>query len=75
MKHPNKKAIPMVNKRIAEMFIVGLSCLFGMGQFLYHRARGTPLAVLYDMHIFTMTRAYLGPKLSSMWGGTCMQGA
>ena len=32
----------------------------------YHRARGTPLAVLNDTCILTMTRTYLGPKLSSM---------
>lgn len=37
-----------------------------MGQLLCHGARGTPLAVLYDACILTMTRTYLGPKLSSM---------
>jgi hypothetical protein len=34
----------MVNKRDAEVFIVCLSCHFGVGQFTYHRAGGTPLA-------------------------------
>jgi hypothetical protein len=58
--------MPIVNKRIAEMLIVCLSCHFGMGMLLYHGAGGTPLAVLDDTCIFTMTRTYLGPKLSSM---------
>ena len=48
------------------MLIVCLSCHFGMGMLLYHGAGGTPLAVLDDTCILTMTRTYLGPKLSSM---------
>ena len=47
------------NKRIAEMLIVFLPCHFDMGNLPYHRARGTPLAVLYDTHVLTMTRTYL----------------
>jgi hypothetical protein len=34
----------MVNKRDVEVSIVCLSCHFDVGQFLYHRAGGTPLA-------------------------------
>ena len=54
------------------MLIVCLSCHFGVGLHLYervlpyHGARGTPLAVLDDTCILTMTRTYLGPKLSRM---------
>ena len=53
-----KHHVPMVNKKIAEMLVVCLPCHFDMGILLYHRARGTPLAVLYDTHVFTMTRTY-----------------
>jgi hypothetical protein len=48
----------MVNKRDAEMFIVGLSCYFGMGKLPSHGARGTPVDALYDTIMFTMTRTY-----------------
>jgi hypothetical protein len=48
----------MINKRDVEVFIVCLSCNFGMGKLLYHRARGTPVEILYDTIILTMTRIY-----------------
>jgi hypothetical protein len=48
----------MVNKRDVEVFIICLSCYFGMGKLLYHRASGTPVEILYDTIIFTMTRIY-----------------
>ena len=54
----------MVNKKIAEMLIVCLPCHFGYGKAPVPCARGTPLAVLNDMKILTMTRTYLDPKLS-----------
>ncbi len=44
----------MVKKKIAKMLVVGLPCHFDMGILPYHRARGTPLAVLYDTHVLTM---------------------
>ena len=50
----------MANKRDVEVFIVCLSCLFGVGLFHVIGHGGTPLAVLNDMHILTMTRALLG---------------
>jgi hypothetical protein len=50
----------MVNKRDAEVFIVCLSYHFDVGLFHVIRHRGTPLVVLDDTHIFTMTRACLG---------------
>ena len=65
---------PMVNKKIAEILIVCLPCHCDMGILPYHRARGTPLAVLYDTQILTMTRTYLGPNLSSMRSGPRIQG-
>ena len=46
------------------MLIVCLPCHFGYGKALVPCARGTPLAVLNDMQILTMTRTFLGPKLS-----------
>ena len=55
-KRRKKHHIPMVNKKIAEMLVVFLPCDFDMGILPYHRARGTPLAVLYDTHVLTMTR-------------------
>jgi hypothetical protein len=48
----------MVNKRDAEMFIVCLSCHFGMGKLLYHGARGAPIDTLYDTIMLTITRIY-----------------
>ena len=54
----------MVNKKIAEMVIVCLPCHFGYGKAHVPCARGTPLAVLNDMQILTVTRTYLDPKLS-----------
>ena len=48
----------MVNKRDAEMFIVCLSCHFGMGKIPSHGARGTPVDALYDTIMLTMTRTY-----------------
>src|SRR4051812_32558464 len=54
----------MVNKKIAEMLIVCLPCHFCYGKAPVPCAQGTPLAVLNDMQILTMTRTYLDPKLS-----------
>ena len=48
----------MVNKKIAEMLIVCLPCHFGYGKAPVPCARGTPLAVLNDTHVLTMTRTY-----------------
>jgi hypothetical protein len=56
----------MVNKRDAEVFIVCLSYHFDVGLFHVIGHEGTPLAVLDDTHIFTMTRACLDAKSSSM---------
>ena len=53
-----KHHFPMVNKNIAEMLVVYLPYRFDMGILPYYRARGTPLAVLYDTHVLTMTRTY-----------------
>jgi hypothetical protein len=55
-----QKAKQMANKRDIEVFIVCLSYHFDVGLFHVIRHEGTPLAVLNDMHIFTMTRALLG---------------
>ena len=48
----------MVNKKIAEMLIVCLPCHFGFGKDHVPCARGTSLAVLDDIHVFTMIRTY-----------------
>jgi hypothetical protein len=56
----------MVNKRDAEVFIVCLSCHFDVDLFHVIGHRRTPLAVLDDTRILTMTRTCLGPKQSSM---------
>jgi hypothetical protein len=56
----------MVNKRDAEVFIVCLSYHFDVGLFHVIGQGGTPLAVLDDTCILTMTRTCLGPKQSSM---------
>jgi hypothetical protein len=50
----------MVNKKDAEVFIVCLSCYFDVGLFHVIGHGGTPLAVLDDTCILTMTRACLG---------------
>jgi hypothetical protein len=50
----------MVNKRDAEMFIVCLSYHFDVGLFYVIGHRGTPLVVLDDTCILTMTIAFLG---------------
>jgi hypothetical protein len=50
----------MVNKRDIEVFIVCLSCHFDVGLFHVIGHGGTPLAVLDDTYILTMTRALLG---------------
>jgi hypothetical protein len=50
----------MVNKRDVEVFIVCLSCYFDVGLFHVIGNVGTPLAVLDDICILTMTRACLG---------------
>jgi hypothetical protein len=52
----------MVNKRDAEVFIC-LSYHFDVGLFHVIGQGGTPLAVLDDTYILTMTRACLGPKV------------
>ena len=49
----------IANKKIAEMLIVCLPCHFDYGIAPVSRARDTPLAVLYDTYVLTMTRAYL----------------
>ena len=54
----------VVNKKIAEKLIFCLACDFGYGKAPVPCARGTPLAVLNDMQILTVTRTYLDPKLS-----------
>jgi hypothetical protein len=51
----------MVNKRDAEVFIVYFSCYFDVGLFHVIGHGGTPLVVLDDTHILTMTRACLEP--------------
>ena len=51
------------------MFIVCLSCHFGVGLFHVIGHGGTPLAVLNDMHILTMTRALLGTLSKLAWFG------
>jgi hypothetical protein len=56
----------MVNKRDTEVFIVYLSCHFDVGLFHVIGQGGTPLAVLDDTCILTMTRTCLGSKQSSM---------
>ena len=65
----------IANKKIAEMLIVCLPCHFDYGIAPVSCERGTPLAVLYDTYVLTMTRAYLLLKLSSMRFGTRKQGA
>ena len=49
----------MVNKKISKMLTVCLPYHFDYGIALVSCARGTPLAVLYDTYVLTMTRAYL----------------
>ena len=49
----------IANKKIAEMLIVCLPCHFDYGKAPVSCARGTPLAVLYDIYVLTMTGAYL----------------
>jgi hypothetical protein len=56
----------MVNKRDVEVFIICLSCHFDVGLFHVIGHGSTPLAVLDDTCILTMTRAFLGLKSSSM---------
>jgi hypothetical protein len=51
----------MVNKRDVEVFNVCLSYYFDVGLLHVIGQGGTPLAVLDDTCILTMTRAYLGP--------------
>ena len=63
-KERKKHHFPMVNKKIAEMLIVCLPCHFDYGKAPVSCARGTLLAVLNDTHVLTMTRTFLGPKLS-----------
>ena len=50
----------MVNKRDVEVFVVCLSCHFDVGMFHVIGHGGTPLVVLDDTCILTMTRACLG---------------
>jgi hypothetical protein len=50
----------MVNKRDVDVFIVCLSCHFDVGLFYVIGHGGTPLAVLDNSYILTMTRASLG---------------
>jgi hypothetical protein len=51
----------MVNKRDAKVFIVCLSCYFDVGFFHVIGQGGTPMAILDDTCILTMTRTCLGP--------------
>jgi hypothetical protein len=55
----------MVNKRDVKVFIVCLSCHFDVSLFHVIGHGGTPLVVLDDTCILTMTRTCLGPKQSS----------
>jgi hypothetical protein len=50
----------MANKRDIEVFIVCLSYHFDVGLFYVIGHGDTPLVVLNDTRIFTMTRALLG---------------
>jgi hypothetical protein len=50
----------MVNKREVEVFIVCLSYHFDVGLFHVIGHGGTPLVVLDDTYILTMTIALLG---------------
>jgi hypothetical protein len=50
----------MVNKRDVEVFIICLSYHFDVGLFHVIGHGDTPLAVLDDTYILTMTRALLG---------------
>jgi hypothetical protein len=50
----------MANKRDIEVFIVCLSYHFDVGLFYVIGHGGTPLAVLDDTYILTMTRSLLG---------------
>jgi hypothetical protein len=58
--HLKIKRYTMVNKRDIKVFIVCLSCHFDVGLFHVIGHGGTPLAVLDDTCILTMTRACLG---------------
>ena len=57
--HLTIKAKQIANKRDVEVFIVCLSCHFDVGLFHVIGHGGTPLAVLDDTYILTMTRALL----------------
>src|SRR3954470_25062311 len=74
VKHPQYKPIQISNKKIAEMLIVCLPCHFDYGIAPVSCARGTPLSVLYDTHVFTMTRTYMQLNLSSIRSGPRTQG-
>jgi hypothetical protein len=58
MKHLIIKSYTHGNKRDAKMFIVYLSCHFGMGKLPSHGARGTPVDALYDTIMLATTRTY-----------------
>jgi hypothetical protein len=65
----------MVNKRDVKVLIVCLSCHFDVGLFHVIGHGGTPLAVLDDTYILTMTRALLGTLTWVAWGlGTRIHG-
>jgi hypothetical protein len=55
----------MLNKRDVKVFVVCLSCHFDVDLFHIIGHGGTPLLVLNDTRILTMTRTCLGPKQSS----------
>jgi hypothetical protein len=58
----------MENKRDAEVFIVYLSYHFDVG--LFHViGQEVPCWRFSMLCMLTMTRAFLGPKSSSMWFG------
>jgi hypothetical protein len=50
----------MANKRDVDVSIVCLSCHFDVGLFHIIGHGGTPLVILDDTYILTMTRALLG---------------
>jgi hypothetical protein len=57
----------MVNKRDVKVFIVWLSCNFGMGKLPYHRARGTRLRVSMTLLYLQWQEFALYPELSNIW--------
>jgi hypothetical protein len=65
----------MVNKRDDEMFIICLSCHFGMGKLPFHGARGTPVDALYDYYAYNDKNLFCDASLVAFGVGTHIQGA